>query len=357
MNHENKIAISLRPLWLTMALCVVMLAGAVDLVWGTRLIGMTALMAGAGILSVILLTCETYISVLDSLVPLILLYFAGGMRLWVPAVGAVSIICALVISRLIKKKTTKSAAVVTITIVLLVCFLIIAAVFYALEGHSLAFSDILKDINQFFDETREKAAAWANDYIDSLSQSTIQSYENLGISKDALREYYITEAKALVDTLQLTLPGLLLIGLQIFAYLAVCFFVLTVKSASYDALLPEVRWVLYPTQITCIVFLAAIFFYMIALFFPSTVFAILVVNLLLVLSPSMIACGVRGLSVRLRHPMLRKRTIVILVLFVFFALFMTSTALQLAIILLSILGAKDVFSLRMAESEMRKKKK
>lgn len=357
MNHENKIAISLRPLWLTMALCVVMLAGAVDLVWGTRLIGMTALMAGAGILSVILLTCETYISVLDSLVPLILLYFAGGMRLWVPAVGAVSIICALTISFLIKKKTTKSAAVVAITIVLFVCFLIVAAVFYALEGHSLAFSDVLKDINQFFDKMRGETGEWADEQIASLSQNILQWYESLGISTDMLRESYITQAKALIDTIQLTLPGLLLIGLQIFAYLAVCFFVLTVKAASYDALLPEVKWVLYPTQVTCIVFLASIFFYMIAMFFPSTVFAILVVNLLLVLSPSMIACGVRGLSVRLRHPLLRKRTLVILVLFVFFALFMTSTALQLAIILLSILGAKDVFSLRMAESEMRKKKK
>ena len=68
----------MRPLWLTMVLCVVMLAGAADLAFGSRVIGFVALMGAAGILTVIMSTCETYISILDSLIPLIILFFAGG---------------------------------------------------------------------------------------------------------------------------------------------------------------------------------------------------------------------------------------------------------------------------------------
>lgn len=81
------------------------------------------------------------------------------------------------------------------------------------------------------------------------------------------------------------------------------------------------------------------------------------VNLLLALWPSMAACGVRGLVVRLKHPVLRGRTIFILGLFVLFGLFMLNLMLPIAAILLAFLGARDVSSLRMAEAEANKKKK
>lgn len=358
MNQETKKpTVNLRPLWLTMALCAVMLLGAVDLAFGIQTIGAIALMAAAGILTVIILTCEVYISVLDSLIPLVILFFAGGMQLWVPALGAVSVVCALVLSSLIKGKAPKTTAVVMVTVVLLAYLLVFAAVFYVLDGNSLSPSSVLDDINRVFDGIREDMALWAEDYVNSFPQSLLERYESLGIDKETLTESYVASAKATVDMFQMILPGLLLMAGQILGYLAVCFFVLSVKASRYDALLPEVKWVLYPTQITCIVFLIATFLYIILSFFVSNPFTIVVFNLLLVLWPSMAACGMRGLSVRLRHPVLRKRTLLILALLVVFGFLFTAMALQLAAIVLAFLGAKDVLSLRMAESEMRRRKK
>lgn len=358
MNQETKkTTVNLRPLWLTMALCAVMLVGAVDLAFGTQIIGAVALMSAVGILAVILLTCETYISILDSLIPLVILFFAGGMQLWVPALGAVSVVCALVLSSLIKGKAAKTTAVVIVTVVLLAYLLVFAAVFYVLGGNSLSPSAVLDDINGVFDGLREEMTQWAKDYVDSFPQALLDRYESLGIDKATLTESYVASAEATVDTLQMILPGLLLMAGQVLAYLAVCFFVLSVKAAKYHALLPEVKWVLYPTQITCIVFLAATFLYIILSFFVTNPLTIVVFNLLLVLWPSMAACGTRGLSVRLRHPILWKRTLLIIALFVIFGFLFTVMAIQLAAIVLAFLGARDVLSLRMAESQMRRRKK
>lgn len=161
MEHENKkSSVNLRSLWLTMALCAVLLAAAADLAFGTQIIGMIALMGAAGIFTVILLTCETYVSVLDGVVSLVILYFAGGMTVVLPALGAVFIVCAFVLSRLIKKKCSKTSAVVALTIVLLLYFLILAAVLYAAGGHSLAPKDVMRELNSFFDEMRSEAADW-----------------------------------------------------------------------------------------------------------------------------------------------------------------------------------------------------
>ena len=351
MEHENKkSSVNLRSLWLTMALCAVLLAAAADLAFGTQIIGMIALMGAAGIFTVILLTCETYVSVLDGVVSLVILYFAGGMTVVLPALGAVFIVCAFVLSRLIKKKCSKTSAVVALTIVLLLYFLILAAVLYAAGGHSLAPKDVMRELNSFFDEMRSEAADWGRAYVDELPEQTIKLYENLGVGTEELRESYAASAEAAVDAVQMFLPGEILLLLQVLAYLGVCFFVLAVKQARYEAL--------YPTQVTCIVFMVTTFVYMIASFFSgTTAFAVVCVNLLLALWPSMAACGVRGLVVRLKHPVLRGRTIFILGLFVLFGLFMLNLMLPIAAILLAFLGARDVSSLRMAEAEANKKKK
>lgn len=359
MEHENKKpSVNLRSLWLTMALCAVLLAAAADLAFGIQIIGMIALMGAAGIFTVILLTCETYISILDGVVSLVILYFAGGMTVVMPALGAVFIVCAFVLSRLIKKKCSKTSATVALTVVLLLYFLILAAVLYAAGGHSLAPKDVMQEVNGFFDEMKGKAADQATAYVNGLPDQTIKFYENLGIDMEEIREAYVANAEAAVDAVQMFLPGELLFLLQVFAYLGVCFFVLTVKQAKYEALLPEPKWVLYPTQVTCIVFMVTIFLYMIASFFSgTTTFTVIAVNLLLTLWPSMAACGVRGLVVRLKHPVLRRRTIFILGLFILFGLFMWNLMLPIAAILLAFLGARDVSSLRMAEAEANKKKK
>lgn len=359
METENKKpSASLRALWLTMALCAVMLVAACDLAWGTRVVGLAALMGATGILTVIFLTCDVYISVLDSIFSLLILYFAAGMTATVPAVGAVSVLCAFVLSRMIKKRCAKTSATVAVTLVLLLYFILLALLLYAAGGHSLAPKDIMNEINGYFETIKEQLINFSEEYIDALPDATKKYYEGVGISMEELREYYAQSMSTSVDTIQMLLPGEILLGLQLLAYLAVCIFVLTVKLAKYDALLPEPRWVLYPTQITCIVFMAATFVYVIAsFFFRSSAVTMVVVNLLLVLWPSMTACGVRGLIVRLKHPVLRRQTIFILALFVLFGLFMLNIMLPVSAILLAFLGARDVSSLRMAEAEANKKKK
>lgn len=357
MDTENKKpSVNLRPLWLTMALCAVMLAAAADLAFGTQIIGMIALMGATGIFTVILLTCEMYISVLDGAVSLIILYFAGGLTVTMPAIGAVFIVCALVLSHLVKKRCAKTTAAVLLTVTLLLYFLILAVILYAANGYSLAPKDVMRELGGVFDKLRDRAADWANEYVDALPDNTKAFYSGLGIGMEELREVYVANAEAAVDTVQLLLPGEILFFLQVLAYLAVCFFVLAVKQARYEALLPEPKWVLYPTQITCIVFMVTTFVYMIVSFFSQTSsLMVIAANLLLVLWPSMAACGIRGLMVRLKHPMFRRKTVFLIVLFIFFGLFMLNVMLPVAAVLLAFLGARDVSSLRIAESERNKK--
>ena len=124
----------------------------------------------------------------------------------------------------------------------------------------------------------------------------------------------------------------------------------TVRLARYDALLPEVRWLLYPTQFTSVLYIIVTTVYILTMFFSASSFSIIVTNIWIALTPVMIACGFRSLAMRLKHPRLRRSTIVILVLFVLGVFFLREAAFSFGILMLTFMGAQDVSLARTAES-------
>ena len=87
---------------------------------------------------------------------------------------------------------------------------------------------------------------------------------------------------------------------------------------------------------------------------PTSVFMAFMANLWLILLPTMMLCGVRVLTIRLRHPLYRTGTGIIVTIFIFGLFFVPSVAGQFALFMLSFLGAQTVSAMHAVESEKNK---
>lgn len=349
-QQEKKTAADLRPFGLTAALCILSIAAALDMEYGIAVIGLLLFAVMIGILAVILMTCEKYIFVLDAVSMLLILFFATGGSLETALLGAVLIACALIFSVFIRKKSDKTTAVLAVCISFAIGFGIVWAIFYAAEGGSLAPSELLSKLNDYFDSFKPPLADMVREYVDSLSAEVLAYYEKYEITKEMLLEAHLESMESAVDMAQMLLPGCFLFAVQALGYIGVISFEKTVKLCRYDALLPEARWLLYPTQVSCVVYLIVTTLYLITMFFSSSVFSIVVTNCWIALTPVMLACGLRSLGMRLKHPRFRRSTVFILVLFVAGIFFLAEAAIIFGIFMLTFMGAQDVSLARAAES-------
>ena len=355
-GNERKTAPNLRVMWLLLALLAAASLFAADFGFATRMLGMVFLMIFLGIFTVILMSCRPAVTVATAILSFAVFYLASGM-MWEPLIYcAIGLVGALLLSMAIRRKSTKTSAVLTVAAVLGVCFLILAAVTYAMAGHSLAPKDVLADIGNYFEAVKAEMVEDMRASINAISDTQMAYYERLGITREDLLAASIENVKTSVDLVMMLLPSITLISLQVLACIAVCAFSVTVRRCRYDALLPEPRWILYPTKVSCVIYWIAAVLYLISRFFNAfSAFSVVVTNFFYVILPPMGACGVRGLRARLRHPMLRRRMIFILILFGAGILFFASAALPIAVLMLASLGAGDVFAARMAESSEDKK--
>jgi hypothetical protein len=172
-----------------------------------------------------------------------------------------------------------------------------------------------------------------------------------------LLESALVAMEGLLDLIQLLLPGICVFLVQTLAYVAVSAFEKMARFVRCDIILPDVRWRLFPTQISCIVYIVVTAAYFLAgLFSAASAFSILMMNFWIALMPVMIACGFSGIMLRLKHPRLRKSMIFILVLFAAGCVFMTGYAIPFGIFMLTFMGAQDVSLARTAESLERRNK-
>ena len=342
---------NLRPLGLTAALCLMSIASAIDMEYGTALVGYLLFAAMIGVLCVIFMTCERYIFVLDAVSMLVILFFASSGSLQTALLGAVLIASAMILSVFIRKKCEKTVAILAITISAWIGFTAVFAIFYAAEGGSLLPDDLLSRLNDIFDDFKVMGASLMREYIESMPEEFFAYYEQHEVTKDMLISVNIEAVETYVDYLQMLLPGFFVFAVQVWGYLSSRVFEKTVKLSRYDALLPQVRWELYPTQFTCIAYLVVATVYLLTSFFSSTsVFALIVTNIWIALMPVMLACGFRSLRARLKHPQFRLSTVIILIVFAVGFFFMPDTALTFAIFMLAFMGAQDVSLSHTAES-------
>ena len=344
-----------RPVILTLALAVLAVLAAADIAYLTQMAGHFMLMIAMGLLAVIFMTCDKTVFTLNAIALLMILFFASGQSLTLVLLGAVLILGALALSVAVGKKSTKTSAVLVVCVTVSIGYMLVAAVVYAAKGNSLAPEDLFEKLNSVFDSIKVMMADVIRESINSMSEEMLAYYAKYDITKEMLLETSLLTMESFLDTVQLLLPGYFVFLAQTMAYVGVLAFEKTARVMRCDVILPDVRWRLYPTQISCIIYIVVTSAYLLAgVFAPTSTFAIIMMNFWLALMPVMIACGFTGLVMRLKHPRFRKSMIFILILFLAGCLFLTETALSFGIFMLTFMGAQDVSIARTAESIERK---
>lgn len=351
-RNPNSNYVKFRPVVLTVLLSVLAILAAADIAYLTHIVGHFLLMCALGVLAVISMTCDKTVFFLNTAAMMIILFFTSGNSITVMLLGAVLALGALALSVAVGKKSTKTSAVLTVCVTVTLGYILVAAVMYAAEGNSLAIDDLFGRLNSVFDSVKVMMADIVREYVNSLSEEMLAYY---AITKELLLETMLLTMEAFLDTVQLLLPGYFIFLAQTMAYIGVLAFEKTARLVRCDVILPDAHWRLYPTQISCIVYIVVTTAYLFAgVFAPSSTFAILMMNFWIALLPVMIACGFTGLIMRLKHPRLRKSMIFILVIFGAACLFMAGTALSFGLFMLTFMGAQDVSLARTAEALERK---
>ena len=344
-----------RSFALTSLLAALAILAALDIGYLTHIVGYLVLMIALGVLAVICMACEKAVFALNAAAFIIILFFASGKSVTVALLGAILVLGALLLAVAVGKKSTKTSAVLTVGATVSIGYILVAALMYAAKGNSLAVADLFEKLNDSFDSVKILMADLIRESVDALSEEMLAYYAKYEITKEMLLETSLLTMESFLDMAQLLLPGCFLFLVQFMAYIGVVSFEKAARLFRYDVILPETRWRLYPTQISCVIYILVTSAYLLAgLFAPTSTFSILMMNFWIALMPVMIACGFNGLIMRLKHPRFRKSMIFILVLFAAGCLFMTETALSLGIFMLTFMGAQDVSLARTAEASERK---
>jgi hypothetical protein len=342
-----------RPFVLTLMLAVFTVTAAVDIAYMTHIVGHILLMFVLGVLTVICLTCGKSIFFLNAIALVVILFCAGGTSWTVALLGVVLIFGARSLAVAVRKKSTKTSAVLTVCITVCVGYIAVASLAYAAKGNSLAPEALFEKLNGIFDSLKAFSANLIREYVNALPDEMLAYYN--GITKELLLETSLIAMDGFIDMVQLILPGCFVFLVQAIGYISVASFERIACLIRHAEILPEAHWRLYPTQVSCVVYILVTSAYLLSgLFSSASTFAILMMNFWIALMPVMIACGCNGLILRLKHPRLRKSMIFILILFVGGCLFMPDIALSLGFFMLTFMGAQDVSLARTAEAAERK---
>ncbi len=346
-----------RQALLVLFMCLFSLVAVLFDHFGLRLGSMAGLVIMAGVFAVIFSTMKSPIPLaIGMTLSLTLLMATGGFFLSLS--GVVSLLCAIVMAQMVKKRAEKTTVLVTLSVILGGGLLLLFLAEYALDGGSLAPSELMEQYHAFFKEMKVLLTEDVKEMVDGIDENTLALYAQWEVTKEMLLQSYLDTMTAAVDLAELLLPGILILTVQLLAYILISAFRLAARLVHVEALLPAPHWYLFPTQISCVVYIIVSAIYLLASFFmeaDSTVMVVLM-NLWLTLLPVMLLCGVRVLLARLAHPMYRARTSLIVVIFVFGFFFLAAVAFRLALFVLSFLGAQTISTIHMVEAEKNKKK-
>ena len=345
-----------RPIVLLLAMCAVAALAAWLMFAGSQVLGMLLLAVMGGIFAVLFLTAShPVLMAVGASVSVMLLQILGGFS--ASLCGLVMLIAALALSYQVRRRAPKTTALVTLSLILGGGFLLLAAVFYALDGGSLAPNDLLDSYNAFFGDLKVEFSTVVHEWVEGIDEKTLALYAQMEITKEMLLDSYLDGMETAVDMLQLMLPGLLILMIQLLAYAEIAAFRAVACLTHVEALLPAPQWKLVPTQVSCIVYIAVAIIYVIGSFIAAadSAFIIIMTNLWLSLLPTMLLCGVRVLFVRLKHPMYRMGTSMIVAIFVFGLFLVPSVAIAVALFALAFLGAQTISAMHAVEAEKNKK--
>lgn len=348
MNQKSDKTVSAKPLFQTAALCLFALAAAFCFRSALYLPALFLVMAGGGILAVIFFSCPRVFAALEAAVLVAILFVASGMEPAALLFGGAALLASITVFICIRKRMEKGTVTLAVTGVLLVISLIAFAALYFAEGGELSLSAMQSMIDDIFEEIYETLTAAVRAGYAALPADTVAAYESRGVTLADLVSAAQESLRETVALVKMILPGILLFALQTLAYVAVTSFQTTAKLSYGEKLIPASQFVIYPTKVTCVIYMLTASLYAIcAIFVSSTsLFMVMVLNMLLAVMPAMIACGFSCLRMRMLHPFTKTRTTVITILVVLGCLFLPSYVIPVAVLLLGFVGAQDVFMLR-----------
>lgn len=348
MNQQSDKTVSAKPLFQTAALCLFALAAAFCFRSALYLPVLFLVMVGGGVLAVLFFSCPRVFAVMEATTFVSILFVASGMELTALLFGGAAIMTSVTIFICIRKRMEKGAVTLAVTSVLLVLSMISFAALYFAEGGELSLSAMQSMIDDLFEQIYEILAATVRATYATLPADTIEAYESRGVTIAELVSVALESVREAVMLSKMILPGILLFALQALAYIAVTSFQTTAKLSYGEALIRASQFVIYPTKVTCVIYMLSASLYAICtIFVPATsLFMVMVLNMLLAVMPAMIVCGFSCLRMRMLHPFTKTRTIVITILVVIGCLFLPTYVAPVAVLLLGFVGAQDVFMLR-----------
>ncbi len=354
--QKKRTAGRMRTPFLMVGMCLFAVLSAFLMWKGLLPLGVLVMLPMSAAFGVLLVTSGNPVALAVPLaVSVTVLQIMGGFTASLSA--AVTLLAACVIALQAKQGAEKTQALVLVSLILGGGFLLVFGILYLADGGVLDPEAWFESYHSFFRELKTAFSVQVGEYLDGMDETTLALYAEMGMDRAALAAYYVKMAETAVDTMEVIVPGALILLVQLFAYLAVSLFRIAAKLARVDALLPAPHWHLFPTQVSCIFYVLVSAVYIIVSFFaePDSALYVVLMNLWLCLLPVMLLCGVRVLLVRLAHPMYRAKTGFLILLFVFGCFFLASVAVRLAIFLLSFLGAQTMSMIHANEAKETKK--
>lgn len=348
MNQTSDKTVSAKPLFQTAALCLFALAAAFCFRSALYLPALVLVMVGSGILAVLFFSCPRAFAALEAVAFVAILFVASGMALAILLFGGAALLASITVFLCIRKRMEKGAATLAVTGVLLVISLVAFAALYLAEGGELSLSAMQSTIDALFEKIYDALSVVVRAAYATLPADTIAAYEARGVTLAELVSETLSGLRETVTLLKMLLPGILLFVLQTLAYVAVTSFQTTAKLSYGEALIRASQFVIYPTKVTCVIYMLTASLYAICAIFVSSTsfFMVMVLNMLLAVMPAMIVCGFSCLRMRMLHPFTKTRTTVITILIVIGCLFLPTYVAPVAVLLLGFVGAQDVFMLR-----------
>lgn len=328
MNTERKPDIS--RYYIVYSVAILLCTGLYALCFGKGLyvIGSVLLTVASACLSVLLLSSQSVVPLLFLPVSAILSYLLSSRSVSVTVLSVAIVAVGACIALSIRKKATKISNILFCGIIFALFAALFAVFSYSAAGHALT----LEAAKAYFDGVSSEIKAALAAGLDGI----YEVYESHGISVEAQDRI---DPESLFVTLKVMIPGFAVALIETVSYIAVSLSVLFLRASQLEILLPDPRYRMTPTSVSSIVFFASYAF--IILFSRLSSLSVIYaasLNIAIIFTPLMFVCGVRGISDRVRNPITRRFSSILLV----FAVIGVFLNVLIPVILLSFMGARDI---------------
>lgn len=224
-----------------------------------------------------------------------------------PAFAVLSLVpfaTGLIIAARARKKAPKTDAVVWCDLATAAIIAVAWVVSQLVTTGTLKFDEIINAYNEYFENARETMTNALN--ASGLFETYSNILRNIDMSNYTQETFYAEIVNSAVVLLKAIVPALIIVLLNIVSYLNVRCFEWAARISGTDIAIPNGKWYIVPSSISCYLFVLSVFVYLIAGLFSFTegysVVEIVTMNIILILLLPLFICGIRGTVGRMKSP-------------------------------------------------------